>query len=108
MGHIALKQFFINHKMLSDMGERTVLHDLNIGVYGKPGESKYSYVSAWLKDMEYERALDYADEANDLVRAANKAAEDANTLACRALLTARISAATAVIALIAAMMTKTM
>ena len=114
-GDLALARFLVNHRMLSEIGERTVLHNLNSGLYGKPGSQKNEYISAWLKDVEYERMIDYSDETHDLARAANKAAEDAaaaatvaNSLARRALFIAKISAATAVIALAIAIITKTL
>lgn len=114
-GDIALAKFFVNHRLLSEIGERTVRHDLNSGLHGKPGDPKHEYVSVWLKDIEYERMIDYAEETHDLARTANKAAEDAaaaatvaNSLARRALFMARISAAIAFSALIAEIIIKTL
>lgn len=106
-GDLALARFLVNHRLLSEIGERTVLHNQNGGLYGKPGDSKYEYIFAWLKDIEYERMIDHADETFDLARAANKAAEDAaaeatiaNKLAHRAIAVAIISAVIAMITLV--------
>ena len=116
-GDIALAGFRLNHRLLADIGEREVLHGLNDGTYGKPGDKRYEYTSAWVKDQEYERIMDYSDEtlgiANEAKETAkvaaaaaveaNELARTANKLARRAIATAMISAAIAMVALISAM-----
>lgn len=108
-GDIALSQFCLNHRLLADIGEREVLHKLNNGSYGNPGDKRYDYTSAWVKDQEYERMIDYADEALEVAKEAKDAAKDAaaaavkaNKLACRAIQIAIVSAFIAMIALITA------
>ena len=108
-GDIALGNFCLNHRLLADIGEREVLHKLHNGSYGKPGDRRYDYTSAWVKDQEYERMIDYADEALDVAKEAKDAAKiaaeaalEANKLARRAIATAMISAAIAMVALITA------
>jgi len=51
------------------------LHKLHNGSYGKPGDRRYDYTSAWVKDQEYERMIDYADEALDVAKEAKDAAK---------------------------------
>ncbi len=97
-GDIALGNFCLNHRLLADIGEREVLHKLHNGSYGKPGDRRYDYTSAWVKDQEYERMIDYADEALDVAKEAKDAAKiaaaaalEANELARRAIATAKTS-----------------
>ena len=108
-GDIALGNFCLNHRLLADIGEREVLHKLHNGSYGKPGDRRYDYTSAWVKDQEYERMIDYADEALDVAKEAKDAAKiaaeaalEANKLARQAIATAIISASIAMVALIKA------
>ena len=108
-GDIALAQFCLNHRLLADIGEREILHNLHNGTYGKHGDKRYDYTLAWVKDLEYERMIDYADETLDVAKTASEAAKDAaaaaleaNKLARKAIFIAMVSAVIAMIALITA------
>lgn len=45
----------VNADDLEALGERAVRLAFNSGEYGHPGISKFDFVSAWLKDKDFER-----------------------------------------------------
>lgn len=74
-----------NHKDLEAMGERAVRNELNSGKYGHARIPVFSFVSAWLADAEFARLAANSAKRDEREERTLAIAEDANSIAVRAL-----------------------
>lgn len=84
-----------NHKDLEAMGERAVRNELNSGKYGHAGLPGFTFVSAWLADTEFVRLAADSAKRDEREERTLAIAEDANSIASRALEVANSQAAAA-------------